>query len=66
MLLTIISIMSFMILKLHRGLVIFSLHNLFVGGYPFVYFYCAGMSRTVENKDQCFQLTIKYMEPGEL
>ena len=46
MLFTVISIISFTILKLHMGLVPFldkiSLHE-FIGGYPFFYVYCAGM-----------------------
>ena len=43
---TIISIISFTILKLHMGLVLF-LDNIcsqeFIGGYPFFYFHCAGV-----------------------
>ena len=43
---TIISIISFTILKLHMGLVLF-LDNIcsreFIRGYPFFYVYCAGM-----------------------
>ena len=43
---TIISIISSTILKLHMGLVIF-LDKIrlceFIGGYPFFYYYCAGI-----------------------
>ena len=43
---TFISIISSTILKLHTGLVLFldkiRSHE-FIGGYPFFYFYCAGM-----------------------
>ena len=46
MLLTIISLISFKILKFHMGLALFldkiRSHE-FIGGYPFFYFYCAGM-----------------------
>ena len=45
---TIISIISSTILKLHMGLVL-SLDKIcsheFIGGYPFFYFHCAGMSK---------------------
>ena len=43
---TIISIISSTILKLHMGLVHFLdkiCSHEFIGGYPFFYFYCAGM-----------------------
>ena len=45
---TIISIISSTILKLHMGLVLFldkMCSHEFIGGYPFFYFYCAGMSK---------------------
>ena len=43
---TIISIIGSTILKLHMGLVLFLdkiCSHEFIGGYPFFYFYCAGM-----------------------
>ena len=43
---TIISIISFTILKLHMGLVLFLdqiCSHEFIGGYPFFYLHCAGM-----------------------
>ena len=43
---TIISIISFTILKLHMGLVLFldkTCSREFIRGYPFFYVYCAGM-----------------------
>ena len=43
---TIISIISSTILKLHMGLVLVLdkiCSHVFIGGYPFFYFYCAGM-----------------------
>ena len=45
---TVVSIISSTILKLHMGLVLF-LDNIcwheFIGGYPFFYLHCAGMSK---------------------
>ena len=71
MLLTIVSIISSMILKLNMGFVIFldiiCLHR-FIRGYPFFYFYCAGMWKHNhwKQKNQCVKQTIKYIEQGGL
>ena len=55
---TIISIISSTFLKLHMGLVLFLdeiVRNLFISGYSFFYFYCAGILKQnhLEQRPMC-------------